>query len=153
MKPPPQTVDKTNEFRQFDESFRQCACAFPFLKRRRSGVPPALQGEPEFVLRTKFCRLLALRRARNSLTAFLFANANSRSDLRRACEPLFICACGVKEKVENGICALSQTVYLWSTTREILTDFIFYVRFLAAFLPSGVPLYADENQIVTSASK
>ena len=35
---------------------------------------------------------------------------------------------------------------------EILTDFYFYVCFLAALLPSGVPLYADEDKITTSAS-
>ena len=36
---------------------------------------------------------------------------------------------------------------------EILTNFDFYVYFLAAFWLSGVPLYADENQTTTSASK
>jgi hypothetical protein len=36
---------------------------------------------------------------------------------------------------------------------EILTDFNFYVRFLAAFLPSGVPLYADEGKTTASASE
>ena len=35
---------------------------------------------------------------------------------------------------------------------EILADFNFYERFLAAFLPSGVPLYADEGKTTTSAS-
>ena len=36
---------------------------------------------------------------------------------------------------------------------EILTNFSFYVYFLAAIWLSAVPLYADENQITTSASK
>ena len=36
---------------------------------------------------------------------------------------------------------------------EILADFNFYVCFLAALLLSGVPLYADENKIASSASK
>ena len=36
---------------------------------------------------------------------------------------------------------------------EILTDFDFYVRFLAALFPSGVPLYADEEKITASASE
>jgi len=36
---------------------------------------------------------------------------------------------------------------------EILTNFSFYVYFLAVLWLSGVPLYADENQITTSASK
>jgi hypothetical protein len=35
---------------------------------------------------------------------------------------------------------------------EILTDFNFNVRFLAVFLPSGVPLYADEGKTTASAS-
>ncbi len=35
---------------------------------------------------------------------------------------------------------------------EILTDFNFYVCFLVALLPSGVPLYADEGKITTFAS-
>ena len=36
---------------------------------------------------------------------------------------------------------------------EILTNFNFYVYFLAAFWLSVVHLYADENQTTTSASK
>jgi len=36
---------------------------------------------------------------------------------------------------------------------EILTNFSFYVYFLAVLWLSGVPLYADENPITTSASK
>jgi len=36
---------------------------------------------------------------------------------------------------------------------EILTNFSFYVYFLAVLWLSAVPLYADENQITTSASK
>ena len=36
---------------------------------------------------------------------------------------------------------------------EILADFNFYVCFLVALLLSGVPLYADENKITSSASK
>ena len=37
--------------------------------------------------------------------------------------------------------------------REKSLKFHFYVCFLAALWPSGVPLYADENQITTSASE
>ena len=36
---------------------------------------------------------------------------------------------------------------------EILADFNFYVCFLAAFAASGVPLYADEAENTSSASK
>ena len=36
---------------------------------------------------------------------------------------------------------------------EILTNFNFYVYFLAVLWLSAVPLYGDENQITTSASK
>ena len=36
---------------------------------------------------------------------------------------------------------------------EILTNFNFYVCFLAAFLLSDVPLYADENKNAASASE
>jgi TRAP-type mannitol/chloroaromatic compound transport system permease small subunit len=36
---------------------------------------------------------------------------------------------------------------------EILANFIFYVCFLAAICLSAVPLYVDEWQITTSASK
>jgi len=36
---------------------------------------------------------------------------------------------------------------------EILANFNFYMCFLAALWLSGVPLYADENQTTTSASK
>jgi len=36
---------------------------------------------------------------------------------------------------------------------EILSNFSFYVYFLAVLWLSAVPLYADENQITTSASK
>ena len=35
---------------------------------------------------------------------------------------------------------------------EILTDLNFYVCFLAALLPSAVPLYGDEGKITASAS-
>jgi hypothetical protein len=35
---------------------------------------------------------------------------------------------------------------------EILTDFNFYTYFLAALLPSGVPSYADDGKITSSAS-
>ena len=36
---------------------------------------------------------------------------------------------------------------------EILTDFIFYVCFLAALPPSAVPLYGDDGGITSSASE
>ena len=36
---------------------------------------------------------------------------------------------------------------------KISLKFHFYVCFLVALWPSGVPLYADENQITTSASE
>ena len=43
-----ETVDKTNGFWQFDESFRQRACAFPFLQKvariQRRGALVALHG-------------------------------------------------------------------------------------------------------------
>ena len=35
---------------------------------------------------------------------------------------------------------------------EILPDFDFYMYFLAAILPSGVPKYADDGKIAASAS-
>ncbi len=91
-RPPAQTVDKTNGFRQFDESFGQRACAF-------CQTSPSGYKETNFAIKTRQLGagtarrggaggcLLALRRGRNFLKT-AFSLANSRSDLRRACEPL-----------------------------------------------------------------
>ena len=75
---PQQTVDKKNEFRQFDESFGQA-----FSKACAVEAAEASSRSAE--------REISPRR-------FLFDSANLRSNLRRACEPLFICAYIVKEK-------------------------------------------------------
>ena len=48
--------------------------------------------------------------------------------------------------------SIVKAVFLWEFSRKSL-KFHFYVCFLAALLPSGIPLYADESQITTSASE
>ena len=91
-----ETVDKTTDFRQFDEKFSPA-----FFKRRRGGGCVSLLAEHEVLV-----NLLASSfscRGRNSLFygAFLFVSANSRSDLRRACEPIFILRLFRQKKKRN----------------------------------------------------
>ena len=93
-----QTVEQTNGFRQFDKSFGRALARVTFSKAC------AVKGaEP----------LSPLASGEISYTAFLFVSANSRSDLRRACEPLFICASGLKEKVaEEFYIVTNRIVFL-----------------------------------------
>ena len=59
-----QTVDKTNEFRQFTESFGQRACAFDFpqkLAQWRARSPPRPPQRAKTSSAFLFCELFSLR--------------------------------------------------------------------------------------------